>query len=86
MFTELSMAENFGLGADASTIMPWNTAGSTNVGNNTSAMNAYGFPVNDAANNNEFSFLTYVRIHSRCLMPDENLMSSPANSSRTSTV
>ena len=48
------------MGADASTIMPWNTVGNASVGSNTSTMNAYGFPVSETANNNEFAFLTYV--------------------------
>lgn len=48
-------SENYGLGTEASTIMPWNLG--SNAG---PAMNNYGFPAESSVTNNEFSFLTYV--------------------------
>ncbi|PAV18228.1 zinc cluster transcriptional activator [Pyrrhoderma noxium] len=46
-----SLQHNYGLGAEATTIMPWNTSVSA-------GFNSYGFPVDTSSTNNEFSFLT----------------------------
>ncbi|EJD01908.1 uncharacterized protein FOMMEDRAFT_86828 [Fomitiporia mediterranea MF3/22] len=47
--TASGTGNNYGLGTDASTIMPWNMG---------VPLNSYGFPVDSSATNNEFSFLT----------------------------
>ena len=48
-----SSVDTYGLGAEATTIMPWNT-------NVSAGFNSYGFPVDTSSTNNEFSFLTFV--------------------------